>query len=332
MSVLFNNDRLSMSKLLVTGACGQIGTELVKTLRERYGHEAVLASDLHPGDPEDSGYTALDVTHSEEVINTIREHGVMTVYHLAAMLSAKGEQNPQLAWNINMQDLLNILEAARTCSVAKVFWPSSIAVFGPTSPADNCPQFTATEPSTIYGISKLAGEQWCRYYFEQYGLDVRSLRYPGLISHSTPPGGGTTDYAVKIFHDALENGIHTCFLREDTDLPMMYMPDAIRATIQLMEAPAAVLRVRTSYNLAGFSITPSQLANELRKYVPELQLLSEPDFRQRIADSWPGSIDDTPAQEDWNWHPDFDLAGTVASMVLALRASQSKSPLHETTS
>jgi len=309
---------MSKIRILVTGALGQLGTELVPALRATYGRDNVIASDRHPLTEEltlNGPYIRMDVLNTRTIASVMGHCAITQVYHLAALLSANGEQEPLTAWNLNMQGLLNILEAARKRKNCKVFWPSSIAVFGPSAPRAACPQQTILEPTTVYGISKLAGEQWCQYYFQRYGLDVRSLRYPGLISYSAPPGGGTTDYAVDIFHQTLDAGRYTCFLKPDTCLPMLYMPDAVRATLELMEAPVSSITVRTSYNLWGMSFSPRQLAEEIRKHIPELAMGYAPDFRQDIADSWPSSIDDRYARRDWGWNPRYDLAAMVTDML-----------------
>lgn len=304
--------------ILVTGACGQIGTELVKALREKYGRDSVIATDRYEpseGLQAAGPYFRLDVLDKYELENLVCSLGVTQLYHLAAVLSASGENNPLATWKLNMDSLLNVLEVARQEKIGKVFWPSSIAVFGPGSPRVNCPQHTVTEPTTVYGISKCAGENWCLYYFEKYGLDVRSLRYPGLISYSAKAGGGTTDYAVDIFHQAVAQGSYECFLKEDTMLPMLYMPDAIRATLELMDAPAGQIAVRTSYNLAGLSFTPAQLAAAIRKELPGFNISYKPDLRQHIADSWPGSVSDTEARSHWNWQPAYSLEAMTADML-----------------
>jgi nucleoside-diphosphate-sugar epimerase len=245
----------------------------------------------------------------------IKKHGVSQVYLLAALLSATAEQKPKLAWDLNMEGLFNVLDAAKEGMIKKVYWPSSIAVFGPTTPRVNTPQYTVMEPNTIYGISKQAGERYCEYYYQKYGVDVRSIRYPGLIGYKSAPGGGTTDYAVHIYHEALKNKSYECFLSEDTTLPMMYMPDALKATIQLMESPADKVKIRSSYNLAGISFSPKEIADEIRKHIPEFSITYKPDFRQSIANSWPGSIDDTKAREDWGWNNDFDLSAMTKDML-----------------
>jgi nucleoside-diphosphate-sugar epimerase len=266
-------------------------------------------------------YVSLDVMNKEMLHVQIIRQNITQVYLLAAILSATGEKNPPLAWHLNMQSLLNVLDIAKEEKLTKVYWPSSIAVFGPTSPKIDCPQYTIIEPTTVYGISKYAGEFWCNYFHQRYGVDVRSLRYPGLISYKSSPGGGTTDYAVEIFHAAKEKQKYTSFLREDTHLPMMYMPDAIRATIELMEAPSEKIKVRTSYNLSGMSFSPVEIGDEIRKHIPGFQLDFKPDYRQQIADSWPKSIDDSKAKEDWGWKPEFDLTKMTADMLVNLEAN-----------
>ncbi|HEY8929814.1 MAG TPA: NAD-dependent epimerase/dehydratase family protein [Mucilaginibacter sp.] len=309
-------------KILVTGACGQIGTELVPALRAKYGKENVIASDRYLVTEElvrDGLYVKADVMNPVMLERVISHGGITQVYHLAAVLSASGEKEPKKAWDLNMQSLLNVLEAARKRRSCRVFWPSSIAVFGPGSPKAACPQSAVTDPTTIYGISKVAGEHWCRYYHERYGLDVRSVRFPGLISYSAKAGGGTTDYAVDIFHHALNAGHYTSFLRCDTYLPLLYMPDAIRGIIELMGAPEDNITIHTSYNLAGISFTPNQLAGEIRKQLPDFQMSCDPDYRQRIADSWPTSIDDRHARADWGWKPRYDLQSMTEDMLHHLR-------------
>lgn len=305
-------------KILVIGASGQIGVELTLALRKIYGNANVIASDLREENEllKGSGpYVSLDVMNKEMLHVQVIRQGITQIYLLAAILSATGEKNPNLAWSLNMQSLLNVLDIAREEKLHKVYWPSSIAVFGPTSPKDNCPQQTVIEPTTVYGISKYAGEFWCNYYNYRYGVDVRSIRYPGLISYKSAPGGGTTDYAVEIFHEALEEKKYECFLREDTYLPMMYMPDAIRATIELMEADAAKISVRTSYNLSGMSFSPTEIAAEIKKHIPEFEITYKPDYRQAIADSWPKSIDDSVARKDWGWKEEFNLSSMVKDML-----------------
>jgi len=302
--------------VLVTGACGQIGSELVLSLRKRYKH--VIATDLKEpsADMKDMGeFMRLDVLYKNGLMDCVKRFNVTQIYHLAAILSATGEKNPEMAWRINMKGLRNILDVCTEAGIKKLFFPSTIAVFGPTTPRVNTPQYTVMEPNTIYGISKQAGERWCDWYFQKKGLDVRSIRYPGLISYKTKAGGGTTDYAVDIFFEAVANKKYECFLKEDTTLPMMYMPDAIRGTIELMEAPAEKITVRSGYNLSGFSFSPNQLAAEIKKTIPDFTISYKPDFRQSIADSWPQSIDDSVAQRDWAWKPEFDLAKMSIDMI-----------------
>jgi nucleoside-diphosphate-sugar epimerase len=299
-----------MGKTIIIGAGGQIGTELTLALREKFGNEAIIAADLKDEAPAliaKGPYVKMDILDRDKVREYIIAEKIDNVYLLAALLSATAEKNPDFAWKLNMEGLFTILDLAKEGYVKKVFWPSSIAVFGPSTPADNTPQYTVMEPSTVYGISKQAGERWCEYYYNKFGVDVRSIRYPGLISYKSPPGGGTTDYAVDIFYKAKQSGNYTCFLKEDTALPMLFMDDAIRATIQLMEAPKEKLRIRSAYNLGGLSFTPSELSHAIQKYQPDFKISYEPDFRQAIADSWPNSIDDSYAQNDWAWQPAFNL-------------------------
>jgi nucleoside-diphosphate-sugar epimerase len=303
-------------KILVIGSSGQIGTELVQELRKLYGTENVVASDLKAGDGSAEGpFEALDVMNREALGKVVHTHKITQVYLLAALLSATAEKNPMFAWKLNMDGLFNVLDLAREKHIQKVYWPSSIAVFGPNTPKDNTPQYTVMEPSTVYGISKLAGERWCEYYYTKYGVDVRSLRYPGLIGWKSAPGGGTTDYAVHIYHEALKSGSYECFLGPETVLPMMYMPDAIRATIGLMQADPGNVKIRSAYNLAGISFSPEDIASEIRKHIPGFKISYKPDFRQQIADSWPRSINDSRAREDWGWKPEFDLKGMSGEMM-----------------
>lgn len=305
-------------KILVIGASGQIGVELTMALRKIYGDTNVIASDLREQNPLLVGtgpYVSLDVMNKEMLHVQVIRQGITQIYLLAAILSATGEKNPNLAWSLNMASLLNVLDIAKEENLHKVYWPSSIAVFGPTSPKQNCPQQTIIEPSTVYGISKYAGEFWCNYYFNRYGVDVRSLRYPGLISYKSQPGGGTTDYAVEIFHAAKEGEKYECFLNEDTYLPMMYMPDAIRATIELMEAPKEKINIRTSYNLSGMSFSPKEIALEIKKSITDFEIIYKPDSRQAIANSWPQSIDDSVAAKDWGWKADYDLSQMTKDML-----------------
>lgn len=313
---------MTKEKILVIGASGQIGVELTMALRKIYGNANVIASDLREQNPllEGTGpYVSLDVMNKEMLHVQVIRQGITQIYLLAAILSATGEKNPNLAWSLNMQSLLNVLDIAKEEHLTKVYWPSSIAVFGPTSPKQNCPQQTVIEPSTVYGISKYAGEFWCNYYFNRYGVDVRSLRYPGLISYKSQPGGGTTDYAVEIFHAAKDNEQYECFLKEDTYLPMMYMPDAIRATIELMEAPAEKISIRTSYNLSGMSFSPKEITAEIQKHLIDFDTVYKPDYRQAIADSWPQSIDDSVARKDWGWKEEYDLAAMTKDMLENLK-------------
>lgn len=307
--------------ILVTGACGQIGTELVLALRKIYKN--VIASDLKEpiGELKDTGeFVRLDVLYKNGLNDCVKRFKVTQIYHLAAVLSATGERNPEMAWRINMKGLRNILDVCVENGIAKLFFPSTIAVFGPTTPRVNTPQFTVMEPNTIYGISKQAGERWCDWYFQKKGLDVRSLRYPGLISYKTKAGGGTTDYAVDIFFEAVEKKQYTCFLKADTVLPMMYMPDAIRGTIELMEAPSQKISTRSGYNFAGFSFSPAELATVIQTQMPEFTISYAPDFRQQIAESWPQSIDDAVARQDWSWKPEYSLTDMSEDMLRNIAA------------
>lgn len=313
---------MQKEKILIIGASGQIGVELTLALRKLYGNANVVASDLREENPLLTGtgpYVSLDVMNKEMLHVQVIRQGITQIYLLAAILSATGEKNPALAWNLNMQSLLNVLDIAKEEKLTKVYWPSSIAVFGPTSPKQNCPQKTIIEPSTVYGISKYAGEFWCNYYFNKYGVDVRSLRYPGLISYKSAPGGGTTDYAVEIYLEALEHKKYECFLEEDTYLPMMYMSDAIRATIELMEAPAEKIKIRTSYNVGAMSFSPKEIAVAIQQHIPDFSISYAPDYRQQIANSWPQSIDDSVATSDWGWKPEYDLAKMTADMLQNLQ-------------
>ena len=308
------------TRILIIGANGQIGTELTQALVQRLGPEGVVTSDLVPdGRVLGVRHETLDATEPGALTEVVERHRITQIYLLAAALSARGEQHPKWAWDLNMKGLLNVLEIARTHTLQRVFWPSSIAAFGPSTPRDNTPQASVMDPATVYGISKLAGEGWCAWYHRKHGVDVRSLRYPGLISWKTPPGGGTTDYAVEIFHEALKTGRYTSFLAENTALPMMYMPDAIRATLELMDAPVEKVRERHSYNLAGISFTPLQIAAAIRRRIPGFSLQCVPDYRQPIADSWPRSIDDSAARTDWGWRAQYDLDAMVQDMLDNLR-------------
>lgn len=312
--------------ILVLGAAGQIGTDLVMRLRNDVGNDRVIASDVKHvgGELRESGpFVLADVLDFNAVARIIDQHQVKEVYLLAALLSATAEQNPKLAWKLNMEGLFNVLDIAKEKKGMKIFWPSSIAVFGPTTPRDNTPQHTVMEPSTVYGVSKQAGERWCEYYNHKFNIDVRSLRYPGLISYKSPPGGGTTDYAVDIYHQALEKGRYTCFLQPGTVLPMMYMPDALDATINLMGADADKVRIRSSYNVAAISFAPEEIAAEISKHIPGFKIDYAPDFRQQIADSWPRSIDDQAARNDWGWKNQFDLATMTSDMLMHLREMKS---------
>lgn len=307
--------------ILVIGANGQIGTELVEELRHRHGESTVIATDIKPANAALEGtgpFEQVDVLDTAGLHEVIRRNNVKQVYLLAALLSATAEQKVKTAWRLNMEGLLGVLDLAREQSF-KLFWPSSIAVFGPTTPRDNTPQYTITEPNTVYGISKLAGERWCEYYHQKFGVDVRSLRYPGLIGWKSEPGGGTTDYAVHIFHEALRSKKYESFLSEDTMLPMMYMPDALRATIGIMDADSDRIKIRSSYNVAAMSFTPKDIALEIEKHIPGFSISYKPDSRQQIADSWPRSFDDSAARNDWGWRHEFDLAKMTDDMLVHLQ-------------
>jgi len=307
------------SKILIIGSSGQIGTELVLKLREIYGNENVVASDIRKGNYEvmESGpFEFLDITNKNDIKEVVEKHQIKEVYLMVAILSVIAEENPQMAWELNMNSLFNILDLAKNGTIEKVFWPSSIAVFGPDTPKNNTPQDTIIKPSTVYGISKLAGENWCAYYSRKYGVDVRSIRYPGLISYKTTPGGGTTDYAVEIFYEAIRRKSYTCFLEEDTVLPMMYMDDAINATIGVMQAPRMSSYI--SYNLGAFSFSPKELAKAIQKQIPEFTISYKPDSRQEIAKTWPQSIDDSQARNDWGWEAKTDLDQMVITMLQGL--------------
>jgi nucleoside-diphosphate-sugar epimerase len=302
-------------KILVIGAGGQIGTELLEGLNHIHGSSNVIAADLKSSDAfKNNAFEVLDIMNKDNLFNVIKKHQINQVYLLAALLSATAEKNPKLGWNLNMDGLFNVLDLAKEKIIDKVYWPSSIAVFGHNTPKVHTPQFTIMEPSTVYGISKQAGERWCEYYFNKYGVDVRSLRYPGLIGWKSAPGGGTTDYAVHIFHQALEQKKYECFLTENTTLPMMYMPDAIKATIDIMNAPAKDILIRSSYNLSGVSFSPREIAQGIKQHIPEFTIKYKPDFRQDIADSWPHSIDDSHARADWGWKPKYNLNAIINDM------------------
>lgn len=310
---------MTAPRVLIIGANGQLGTELSAALAVRYGAGNVVTSDINPqGRHAGLRHLALDVTDAASLAALVEELGITQIYHLAATLSAVAEQRPGWAWHLNMTGLLNVLELAAQRGSLRLFWPSSIAAFGPNTPADQTPQHTIMEPATVYGISKLAGEGWCRWYSSNRGVDVRSIRYPGLISYKTPPGGGTTDYAIDIFHHAVRGTSYPCFLSPDEALPMAYMPDAVRATIELMEAPAERISERGSYNLTAMSFTPSEIAAEIRKHCPDFRITYAPDFRQRIAEGWPNSIDDSAARREWGWQPEYGLAEMVADMLANL--------------
>ena len=311
------------TKILIIGACGQIGTELTHKLREIYGTENVIASDIRKlnNDVVNSGpFEVVNALDFNQIEHLVEVHQITDVYLMAALLSATAEKNPAFAWDLNMNSLFHVLNLAKAKKINKIFWPSSIAVFGPTTPKENTPQYTIMEPSTVYGISKQSGERWCEYYHNIFGVDVRSIRYPGLISWTTLPGGGTTDYAVDIYHKAIADKKYECFLSENTKMPMMYMDDAIAATIKIMQADADKIKIRSSYNLAAISFTPAEITAEIQKHIPELKVTYKPDFRQKIADSWPASIDDYCARKDWGWHHKFELENMTKVMLKNLRS------------
>lgn len=305
-----------MERILVIGSSGQIGTELVEALRAKYGNANIVASDIREPQVEQSGpFETLDILNKEQLLEIVKKHNISEVYLLAALLSATAEKNPEFGWELNMNSLFNVLNLAKEGIIKKIFWPSSIAVFGPTTPSLNTPQYTVMEPTTVYGISKQAGERWCEYYHKKYGVDVRSIRYPGLIGYKSLPGGGTTDYAVDIFHQAIKNKKFECFLSQETTLPMMYMEDAINATINIMETEKEKIKIRSSYNIAGISFNPEEIYLEIKKNIPEFNISYNPDYRQNIADSWPKSIDDSEAKKDWNWQPKYNLSRLVNTML-----------------
>lgn len=310
------------TRILIIGACGQIGTELTNKLRTIYGKDNVIASDIRKlnNDIVNEGiFEVVNALDYNQIEHLIEKYHITDVYLMAALLSATAEKNPAFAWDLNMNSLFHVLNLAKAGKIKKIFWPSSIAVFGPTTPRENTPQYTIMEPSTVYGISKQTGERWCEYYHKQYGVDVRSIRYPGLISWSTPPGGGTTDYAVDIYHKAITDGKFTSFLSENTGLPMMYMDDAIKATVNIMQADADKIKIRSSYNLSGMSFTPKEIAEEIKKHFPSFTIDYAPDFRQKIADSWPASIDDSYARKDWGWKNDFNMDNMTVEMITKLK-------------
>lgn len=320
---------IDQTKNLIIGANGQLGTELTSALQDKYGYEQVITSDIHPPKKQAALFEPLDVRDKIRLHELVDKYKVTEIYLLAAILSVKGEQNPMLTWQVNMDGLVNVLELARDGKVNKIFWPSSIAVFGSTTPKQNTPQETITSPTTMYGISKLAGERLCAYYAHKFGVDVRSLRYPGLIGYKALPGGGTTDFAVEIYHKALEGSTYHCFLKEDVTLPLMYMPDAVRATTELMDADAEKISVRSSYNLAGFSCSPADIADVIQQRMPDFKIDYQPDFRQKIADSWPNSIDDSQAKEDWGWKPLYDLQAMTEDMLSNLkRLKEEETAIH----
>ena len=311
-----------MGKKLVIGSSGQIGVELIEQLAKDFGPNQVIASDIKlvsEGKTLGVEYITLDVLDKEKLFEIIKQHNISEVYLLAAMLSAIAEKNIQLAWNLNMKGLFNILDLAKEKHIEKIFWPSSIAVFGPTSPKLNTPQTTLLEPSTVYGISKMSGERWCEYYFLKYGVDVRSLRYPGIISYKSPPGGGTTDYAIEIFHAVINHGFYDSFIAKEVTLPMVYMQDAIRATMEIMQVERKKLTINSSYNLAAISFSPEEIANEIKLLFPEFQITYSPDYRNNIALSWPSIIDDSFARNDWGWKHNFDLKKTTLEMVNGIK-------------
>jgi nucleoside-diphosphate-sugar epimerase len=308
---------MEAKRILVIGAGGQVGQELVHNLRQKHGAERVVSSDIR--DFGDKGpFEILNALDKDRLFEIVKQYKITEVYHLAALLSATAEKQIAFAWDLNMNSLFHVLNLAKDGHIKRVFWPSSIAVFGPNTPRDMTPQHTTTDPSTVYGISKLAGERWCEYYHAKFGVDVRSIRYPGLIGYKTLPGGGTTDYAVDIYHQALKEGKYECFLKEDASLPMMYMEDAIRATIELMEADGDRLTIRSSYNLGGISFNPAEIAAEIKKIIPTFEITYKPDFRQKIAESWPSSIDDSIAQADWDWRMEYDLRKMSEDMIKQL--------------
>jgi nucleoside-diphosphate-sugar epimerase len=313
---------MSTERILIIGSNGQIGLELAENLRKSYGSENIICSDVRRLENQIEPFESLDILDQTKLHEIVKKYKVTQIYLLAALLSATAEKNPKFAWDLNMNGLFHVLDLAKEGIIKKIYWPSSIAVFGPTTPRQNTPQYTVMEPNTIYGISKQTGERYCEYYHQKHGVDVRSIRYPGLIGWKSAPGGGTTDYAVHIYHEALKSQSYECFLSAQTALPMMYMPDAIRATIELMEAPAEQVKIRSSYNLGGISFNPEDVAASIRKHIPNFTISYKPDFRQAIADSWPQSIKDTEARDHWGWKPEFDLDGMTKEMLTNLKAIQ----------
>ena len=310
------------SNILVIGAAGQIGTELTLKLREVYGADRVIATDITDSPPEallEGPFEKLNILDKEKLFEVVKQNNVSEIYLLAALLSATAEQNPALGWDLNMNGLSNVLDLSREGQIKRIFWPSSIAVFGPNTPKNNTPQRTIMEPTTVYGISKVAGESWCEYYHKRYGVDIRSVRFPGIVGYKSAPGGGTTDYAVHIFHEAVKNGHYDCFLSEDSELPMMYMPDAIKSILEIMDAPEENISLRTSYNISGVSFTPKTLSDAIRKEIPDFTVSYTPDYRDLIAKSWPSTLDDSLARKDWGWKPDFGLEDLVNDMLVNLR-------------
>jgi nucleoside-diphosphate-sugar epimerase len=316
-----------MAKILVIGSSGQLGTELTQALRDRYGTDNVIASDKRINNDDEGTFVQLDVLEMDELHRVVNRHDITQIYHLAAMLSATGEKYPQSAWDLNMQSLINVLELAKEKNLDKIYWPSSIAVFGPSTPKQMTPQRTIMEPTTVYGISKLAGERWCEYYHQRYGVDVRSLRYPGLIGYKGLPGGGTTDYAVDIYHKAITDNSFECFLKKDTYLPMMYMPDAIKATVELMESDEQNLTVRSSYNISALTFSPEEIYKSVTNFISDFSITYQPDFREKIADSWPNSLDDTQAKEDWGWEPAYSLDEMTEDILVHLRRTYEKAAI-----
>jgi nucleoside-diphosphate-sugar epimerase len=319
-----------MGRILVIGAAGQLGTELTRYLTDHYGADQIVASDLNNqaiSKFDFCRFEVLDVMDFKKLKDLITDARITQIYHLAAVLSASAEKNPLFSWNLNMQSLLHVLEIAKNKRSSKIYWPSSIAVFGPDTPKRNTPQYTKMNPNTIYGISKLAGERWCEYYFKNYNVDVRSLRYPGLIGYKSLPGGGTTDYAVDIYHKAIQNEKFNCFLRRNSYLPMMYMADAVKATINLMHAPGENIKVRSSYNVSGMNFSPEEIYNSIKKHIPGFQIAYQPDFRQKIADSWPNNINDDEAKRDWGWAPSYDLDKMTKDMLHYLPKLLNKEPV-----